>query len=179
MLSAFGSIGAGFLLGTAKVIIQSLPGLLILIPPLMAMRGTISGAFSARLSTALHLGTIKPSIRNNTSTFKKNFIFVILLVSILPLWIGTLSYLVCTLFNVNGGVHISLLGFILIAEISGILSGFLQAIVTIFVAIISFRRGLDPDVITGPIIFATGDLIGVFTIMFVTQILVISGIGLI
>ncbi|HUX99189.1 MAG TPA: magnesium transporter [Candidatus Deferrimicrobium sp.] len=177
MLSALGSIGAGFLLGTQTETISNLPGLLVLFPPLMAMRGTISGAFSARLSTALHLGTIKPSIRNNTSTFKKNFIFVIILVAIIPIWVGVFAFLVSSLFNVGGeSGHLSLLGFILIAEFSGILSGFLQATITILVSILTYRRGLDPDIVVSPIIFATGDFIGVLTIVFVSQLVILSGI---
>jgi len=179
MLSALGSIAVGLLLGTAEVIFTSLPGLLVLIPPLMSIRGAIGGAFSARLSTALHLGTIKPYLRKNTPTFKKNFIATMFLTLILPIWIGGLAYLTCFLFNVNGGNHLSLLGFILIAELSGIMSGFLQAVVTIFASLITYRRGLDPDVIVSPILYTTGDIIGVFSLVLITQVLIITGIGLI
>ena len=179
MLSALGSIAVGFLLGTADVVFVSLPGLLILVPPLMSIRGAIGGAFSARLSTALHLGTVKPALRNNTKAFKRSFIATIILTVILPVWIGGLSYLVTYLFNVAGGAHLSLLGFILIAELSGVLSGFLQALVTIFVSFITYRRGLDPDVVVAPILYTTGDIIGIISLVFITNILIASGIGLI
>ncbi|MFX1295231.1 MAG: magnesium transporter [Promethearchaeota archaeon] len=178
MLSALGSIAVGFLLGTAEIIINSLPGLLILVPPLMSIRGAIGGAFSARLSTALHLGTIKPVLRNNTSVFKKSFIATIILTIILPIWIGCLAYLVTFLFNVGGGEHLSLLGFILIAELSGLVSGFLQALVTIFLSILTYRKGLDPDVVVSPILYTSGDVIGVISLVFITQLLRMSGIGL-
>ncbi len=179
LLSALGSIAVGFLLGTVETIINSLPGLIVLVPPLMSIRGAIGGAFSARLSTALHLGTIKPVLRNNTSTFKKSFIATILLTAILPIWIGALSYVVTILFDVGGGTHLSLLGFILIAELSGLLSGFLQAIITILLSTLTYRRGLDPDVTVAPIIYTTGDVIGVLSLVFITQLLVLSGVGLI
>ncbi|MHA1651281.1 MAG: magnesium transporter [Candidatus Helarchaeota archaeon] len=179
MLSALGSIGVGFLLGTSEVIIENLPGLLVQVPPLMSIRGAIGGAFSARLSTALHLGTIKPQLRNNTPNFKKSFIAIMILTVILPVWIGGLSYLVTVLFNVGEGHHLSLLGFILIAELSSVISGFLQALVTIFLSILTYRRGLDPDMVVSPLLYTTGDVIGLFSIIFVTQTLIISGVGLI
>ena len=179
LLSALGSIAVGFLLGTAETIINSLPGLIVLVPPLMSIRGAIGGAFSARLSTALHLGTIKPILRNNTTAFKKSFFATLILTAVLPLWIGALSYLVTSLFNVGGETHLSLLGFILIAELSGLLSGFLQALVSILLSIITYRRGLDPDVVVAPIIYTTGDVIGVISLVLITQLLAISGVGLI
>ena len=76
------------------------------------------------------------------------------------------------------GQPLSLLGFILIAELSGLLSGFLQAIVTIFLSIITYRRGLDPDVVVAPIIYTTGDVIGVIALIFITQLLFALGVGL-
>ncbi|MHA1265959.1 MAG: magnesium transporter [Candidatus Helarchaeota archaeon] len=179
MISALGSIGVGFLLGTSDVILESLPGLLVQIPPLISIRGAIGGAFSARLSTALHLGTIKPQLRNNTANFKKSFIAIIILTIILPIWIGVLSYIVTISFNVGAGHHLSLLGFILIAEFSSLISGFLQALVAIFLSILTYRRGLDPDMVVSPLLYTTGDIIGLFSIIFVTQALIISGIGLI
>ncbi|NVM52219.1 MAG: magnesium transporter [Candidatus Helarchaeota archaeon] len=180
MLSALGSIAVGVLLGTVEHIFANFVGLLVLVPPLMSIRGAIGGSFSARLSTALHLGTVKPQLRNNTSNFKKSFIATLILTLILPIWIGGLAYLVTTFFKIDvpGGQTLSLLGFILIAELSGLLSGFLQAIITIFVSIVTYRRGLDPDVVVSPILYTTGDIIGVISLVFITQLLFISGFGL-
>ncbi|MHA1276356.1 MAG: magnesium transporter [Candidatus Helarchaeota archaeon] len=169
-MSALGSIAVGLLLGTAEELFYNLPGLLIMAPPLMSIRGAIGGIFSARLSTALHLGTVKPTLRKNTAHFKESFFAVILLTIILPIWIGTLSYIVCLLFNVNEGVYLSLLKFILIAELSGLIAGFLQAVIAIFVSILTYRRGLDPDVVSAPILYTTGDLIGVFSLVLVSQL---------
>ena len=177
ILSALGSIVVGTLLGTAETVFQSLPGLLVLVPPLMSIRGAIGGAFSARLSTALHLGTIKPVLRKNTPTFKKNFIATMFLTAIVPIWIGSLAYLVCGIFNVGGGDYISLLGFILIAELSGLISGILQALVTVLVSVIAYRRGLDPDVVVSPILYTTGDIIGVISLVLISQLLIFAGFG--
>ncbi len=175
MLSALGSIAVGLLLGTAEELFYSLPGLLIMVPPLMSIRGAIGGSFSARLSTALHLGTMKPTMRKNTTTFKKSFVATILLTIILPVWIGFLSFIVCAIFNVNEGAYLSLLEFILIAELSGLISGFLQAVITIFASILTYRRGLDPDVVVAPILYTTGDVIGVFSLVLVSQLFLLLG----
>ena len=180
MLSAVGSIAVGLLLGTIEHILRNFIGLLVLVPPLMSIRGAIGGSFSARLSTALHLGTVKPQLRKNTSIFKKSFTATMILTLILPIWIGVLAYLVTYFFPIEiaEGQPLSLFGFILIAELSGLLSGFLQAIVTIFLSIITYRKGLDPDVVVSPILYTTGDIIGVIALVFITQLLFTLGVGL-
>lgn len=180
MLSALGSIAVGVLLGTVEDTLVNYIGLLVLVPPVMSIRGAIGGAFSARLSTALHIGTIKPQLRNNTPTFKKSFTATMILTLILPIWIGVLAYIVTNLFKLDipGGQQLSLLGFIIIAELSGLLSGFLQALVTILLSIISYRRGLDPDIVVSPILYTTGDVIGIVSLVFITQLMFSLGIGL-
>ncbi|RJS88199.1 hypothetical protein CW705_09400, partial [Candidatus Bathyarchaeota archaeon] len=55
------------------------PWLIMIYPSIISMRGVIGGFFSGRLSTALHLGTIRPTLLNNTRDFKILIFSVIIL----------------------------------------------------------------------------------------------------
>ena len=72
VLSSFGGIIAGIILGGMKAEIQAVPGLLVLIPALLAIRGNVYGSLGARLSTGLHQGLIEPKISFSDS--RVNFV---------------------------------------------------------------------------------------------------------
>src|SRR3989338_5868063 len=60
LISVSGGLAAGVLLSFLLDKIYLIPGILIMIPGFLEMRGNISGTLSARLSSALFLGKIKP-----------------------------------------------------------------------------------------------------------------------
>ena len=53
-----GGIIAGSALGAMIELIRDIPGLIVVIPAIIAMRGNISTAFGSRLGSAYHLGII-------------------------------------------------------------------------------------------------------------------------
>lgn len=55
------------------------PWALALFPGILSIRGAIGGLFSGRLSTGLHLGTIKPSYTENTREFYSLFYAIVTL----------------------------------------------------------------------------------------------------
>ena len=71
LLSAVTAVFAGIFLGTFKELFILLPGLIVLIPAAIGMRGNIFAALGSRLGSAFHLGTItrfsmkNPTIKNN------------------------------------------------------------------------------------------------------------------
>ena len=56
------SMVAGFSLAKMSPLLALYPGLIILIPGAIDMRGTIFGTFGARLGTSLHTGEISPPL---------------------------------------------------------------------------------------------------------------------
>ena len=42
-----------------------------LFPPILTIRGGIGGIFSGNLATMLHLGLIKPQVRDNTPVYRQ------------------------------------------------------------------------------------------------------------
>ena len=55
----------GLFLASAEVKLEELPGLLMLIPGAIALRGNIFGAMGSRLGTAVHTGTFRLSLRKD------------------------------------------------------------------------------------------------------------------
>ena len=57
---------AGLTLGSITHTLDALPGLLVLVPAAIGMRGNVFGALGSRLGTAIHAGTFRLSRRLDT-----------------------------------------------------------------------------------------------------------------
>src|SRR5438094_9856752 len=66
LLSSGGDLVAGLTLGGITHTLEALPGLLVLVPAAIGMRGNVFGALGSRLGTAIHTGTFRLSRRANT-----------------------------------------------------------------------------------------------------------------
>src|SRR6267378_7576524 len=66
LLSSGGDLLAGLTLGSITGTLESLPGLLVLVPAAIGMRGNVFGALGSRLGTAVHAGTFRLSRRAGT-----------------------------------------------------------------------------------------------------------------
>jgi cation transporter-like permease len=93
-----GGILAGFIVASQFNVFQLSPWAIAVYPAILTARGVISGLFSGRLSTALHIGTILPRIRGNTENFMlfKSVIFLTLetsaVMSLLSIAFGSLFW---------------------------------------------------------------------------------------
>src|SRR6476620_11447516 len=66
LLSSGGDLIAGLTLGSITGTLESLPGLLVLVPAAIGMRGNVFGALGSRLGTLIHSGTFRLSRRRDT-----------------------------------------------------------------------------------------------------------------
>src|SRR6266540_4089957 len=66
LLSSGGDLLAGLTLGAITGTLEALPGLFILIPAAIGMRGNIFGGLGSRLGTQIHAGTFRISRRIET-----------------------------------------------------------------------------------------------------------------
>jgi len=156
LLCAIIELGAGFALeGMKEYIIGLVPGLIVMVPPLLDLRGNINGALASRLGTALHTGVIEPRLAM-TAELKANIISSLVLSFTASATIGLLSYAICIL---TGAKTIGVLSLLTIVLIAGFASGLILATLTVSVAVISYVRGLDPDNITSPTMATVGDFI--------------------
>jgi len=160
LLSFSFNIG-GLLTGTLLVlyfdVIKDVPWALILFPGILSVRGAIGGIFSGHLSTGLHIGTVKASYTENTKDFHLLLQAVITLafISGITVGIGT-SIFGVFLWKATILDFIRLLAVIVATMALSVL--FIPPITMAF-SVLSFRRGLDPDVIVYPITSTVSDII--------------------
>ena len=161
-------LAAGFLIAFQLNVFRLSPWALALYPTLISTR-VISGLLSGRLSTGLHLGTIHPRFSENTKSFHKLIHAIIVLTLVTSLTVSLISLLFGYLL---WGIALTDFPAILSVMVSTLAIGLLFTFVTIKVAFVSFKRGLDPDIVVYPIIstaaiiFITLCYIGVLNLFF-------------
>ena len=65
-LNSCTSFVAGAVLGAIVGTFEELPGLLLMVPAAIGLRGNIFGTFGNRVSTSVHAGTFSPSARRDS-----------------------------------------------------------------------------------------------------------------
>lgn len=172
LICACGDLIAGLILGNMTYFLEKYPGLLVLIPGAIGMRGNIFGSFGSRLSTNLHIGILTPEFKKSES-LTNNILSSLILTLILSLFLAFIAKLVCIILNFES---IGFIDFALISIIAGIISNVIMLPITMFVSLKSFENGWDPDNITTPIIAAFGDL---FTLpAIIISIFILSAISI-
>lgn len=154
LICACGDLVAGIILGNMTYFLETFPGLLVLIPGAIGMRGNIFGSFSSRLSTNLHIGILTPEFKQS-ETLTNNIHSSLVLTLILSLFLAAIAKGLCILLGFSS---MSFIDFTLISVIAGLISNVIMLPITMFVSLKSFENGWDPDNITTPIIAAFGDL---------------------
>jgi mgtE-like transporter len=174
---------AGFLIAYQLNVFRLSPWAFALYPALISLR-IINGLLSGRLSTALRLGTIHPRFSGNTKSFHKLIHAVIVLTLATSLTVSLISLLFGYLLL---GVTVADFPAIVAVMVSTLAIGLIFSLITIKVAFVSFKRGLDPDIVVYPIIstaaiiFITLCYIGVLNLFFFLPFfgrLIILAIGL-
>lgn len=154
VVCGIGAILAGNTLSAMADILEEIPGLIVIIPAVIAMRGNISTALGSRLGSAYHLGIInKDNLWNED--LKQNMKGSLLLSLIMSFLIGILAYISSLFFNVSPNP----LQLICIVVIAGVLSGLILIALTVAIIYLVFKRGYDPDNVTGPALATFGDII--------------------
>lgn len=158
MLCALLQFGAGSVLGGMENSLTILPGILVMIPPLLALRGNIGGALASRLGTGLHQGIVDPEVMWGPEV-KTNVGASLFLTFIVSLVAGVLSFFVTVLTGLNPFTFYLFRVLVSIALIAGMLSSFVLIGLSVFVALFSYRRGWDPDNVTSPLVSSLGDFV--------------------
>lgn len=152
-----GAILAGTLLAVYFGIFSLAPWTLAVYPGILSMRGVIGGLFSGRLSTGLHIGTVRVGFTKNT----RNFYTLWRATIVLALESSVMLAIVASLFGIffwgiNFMDSIAILG---VVTATMALSLVFISPITVAVSVLSFRRGLDPDVTVYPIISTVADIV--------------------
>jgi len=162
ILCGIGGMFTGNILIFMSYLFETIPGLIIIVPGVIALRGNISTAFGSRLGSAYHLGVISRENMWNDE-LKQNIIGSIVLSILVSAILGLIAYITSIyIFKVYPS-PIILIGSVLLA---GIISGFILTFLTVGIIYLVFKRGYDPDNITGPALSTVGDIITMLSLFF-------------
>jgi mgtE-like transporter len=160
-----GGILAGTILAIYTDKMLLIPGMLILLPGFLEMRGSISGAFASRLSAGLFLGIVKPTLRK-THVVKGNLAASFLLALFVSLMLGVIALV----FNyLTLGMWTPTI--VLLPIIAGIIANAVEIPLTLIATFYLFRKGHDPNNFMGPFVTSTGDVTSIVALLIALVIL--------
>jgi len=137
--------------------ISEAPWALFLFPGILSIRGAVGGLFSGHLGTGLHLGTIKATFTKNTKDFHLLLRVVITLAFVSGISVGAGTWIFGVfLWNATVMDFVQLLA-VITATMA--LSVVFVSPLTMGFSVLSFRRGLDPDIIVYPVTSTMSDII--------------------
>lgn len=154
-LAAVTSLAAGLTLAGMQARLAAIPGLFVLIPVSIGMRGNIFGALSARLGTSIHSGLFESS-RASGGLLAQNVYAATMLTIATSVTMGVLGRAVAGLLGIR---TVSVWDFVVITLVGGILSSAVVLAVAVYLSLESYKRGWDLDSVGAPLITAIGDVV--------------------
>jgi mgtE-like transporter len=146
------------------------PALIAIIAPLVSDAGALGGILCSRLSSKLHLGVITPRGRPEAPAYLDASLIVAFGVVAFTA-VGTLGYIYSLFVGRSPGAVIMIGGTLL----AGMMAIAMTIVTSYYLAILTYRRGLDPDNQTVPIITSVMDLFGVLSFLAVLSLLGVTG----
>ena len=171
--SLVGGLLAGVVLGGMQAELRAVPGLLVLVPALLATRGNVYGSLGARLSTGLHQGLVEPRVDLGNRRLRGAMAAALANGLLASAVAAVAVFLILTVFGDDVARVTTLVAISLVA---GLLSGVALTAVVVVVVFAGYRRGRDPDTLVGPVVTTTGDVFGLaFLLLAVRAVLAVGG----
>jgi Permease, similar to cation transporters len=149
-------IGAGLVIEGETHSLILLPVLMILMPAFLNEGNALSGMLTSRLSSMLHLGTLKVD-RLPGKNAGENFTITYILAAITYGYIGVIAYIAAVLTVGSGDIgFLTVMSIVLIA---GMLATTALNLLSYYVAVAAVKFDLDPDDHSIPITSSSMDLI--------------------
>jgi mgtE-like transporter len=155
-LNSTTSFVAGAALGAMTGTLEDLPGLLVMVPAAIGLRGNIFGTFGNRISTAVHTGTFRASLRRET-VLGQNVLASMALTFVLSLGLAVVARVVAVGFDVENAIPV--LDLALISVAGGVLASLVVLAATILLSVTAVRRDWDLDNLVAPTVSTLGDVI--------------------
>ncbi|AKB65490.1 Mg/Co/Ni transporter MgtE [Methanosarcina mazei S-6] len=168
LLATVGGVIAGIILSKMTNELEMIPGLLVIYPGVLGLRGNISSTLGSRLGSAIHMGLITDIDRNNPELVN-NISGSLLLGFIMAILLGVLGHFVTLALGFESAGIFKL---ILICAISALTSGVILSFVAVLLAIGTFRFGFDPDNVVTPSIATIGDIVSMLMLFLSAKLVV-------
>lgn len=150
------SFAAGAVLGSIVGTFEDLPGLLVMVPAAIGLRGNIFGGVGNRISTAIHTGTFGLSARRD-AVLTQNILASLCLTVVLSFVLAVIAKVVAIGFGVENSIGI--LELVLISIVGGGLASLVVLGATIALSVGAVRRGWDLDNLVAPSVSTLGDVV--------------------
>lgn len=167
-LSTLTSLAAGAALGAITGTLEELPGLLVLVPAAIGMRGNIFGALGSRLSTSIHTGTFGLSRRADT-VVGQNVLAAVVLTTVTAVALAAIAKVVAVALGLSGTIPV--LDLVVISVLGALLSSVVVLVFTLGLAAGSVRYGWDLDNVNAPLVASVGDVVGLPSLWLATLFL--------
>jgi mgtE-like transporter len=156
VLNSSTSLVAGAFLGAITGTFERYPGLMVMVPAAIGLRGNIFGAFGNRLSTAMHAGTFRLSVRRETVLGQN-----VLGAMILTVGMSGVLAVVAKVAAVGVGLEgsIGLLDLAIVSIVGGVLGSLAVLVADLGLAAGATRYGWDLDAVSAPIASVLGDVL--------------------
>src|SRR6476469_2491396 len=148
LISSGGDLVAGLTLGSITHTLDRLPGLLVLVPAAIGMRGNVFGALGSRLGTLIHTGTFRVSRRLNTPV-GQNIAAALVLSLSTSFALAVLAKAIAVAFGVEPSI--SVVDFMVVSVVGALLSSLVVLAITVGVASQCAQRRWDLDNVAAPI----------------------------
>lgn len=166
LVSGVGGLLAGSILGGMRTQLAAVPGLLVMVPAFLAIRGSVYGSLGSRLSGGLHQGLIDP-----TFDLDRRLVSA----AAAALLNGTVAGLAAAALTVGalralGRTVAPLSRLAVIALVGSLLAGLALTVTIVTVVFVGYRRGLNPDDVVGPTVTTAGDVFGLAALALATEL---------
>lgn len=157
---------AGSFLGRMEENLERLPGLLALVPAILAMRGNISTSMGSRLGTQARFGLLPPD-----RLFSPVVWHSLAASMVLGLVLSAAAAVIAHFVTISLGLpSVGIMPLAVIAVGAGLLSGVAMGGVAVLTMRVAFRRGLDLDNVGGPVLMTMSDLFTLLSLFLMARL---------
>ncbi len=156
LLATATGLVAGLVLGSITGTLELLPGLLVLVPAAVGLRGNVFGALGSRLGTLVATGSFRLSRRRDTPVGQNLEAAVSLSLGV-SLLLALVAKAVAEAFGVRA--VISTADFVVVSVVGALIPTAVVLGITVAVAALGVRREWDIDNVSVPVVTAAGDVI--------------------
>lgn len=168
LIATVGGVFAGIIFSGMTKELEMIPGLIVIYPGVLGLRGNISSTLGSRLGSAIHMGLITGFDRHNPELIN-NISGSLILSFITAILLGFLGHFMTLAFGFESAGAFKLT---LICLISAMSSAVILSFVAVLLAIGMFRFGFDPDNVVTPSIATIGDIVSMLMLFFSAKLVV-------
>jgi mgtE-like transporter len=155
-LNSSTSLVAGAFLGAITGTFERYPGLLVLVPAAIGLRGNIFGSFGNRISTSIHAGTFRWSLRRE-AVLGQNVLASMLLTMGISMALAVVAKAVAVGLGIADSID--LLSMATVSIVGGLLGSIVVLAASLGLTAGAVRFGWDLDNVTAPLVSTLGDVL--------------------